>query len=136
MTVEYFMKYTGIPINFGIAVLLGFIVGVAIAGQTFYSFTIENLKQFGALKAMGTNNGTLLRMILLQAVIVGVIGYGIGVGLASLFGLLARNSELAFRLPWQGLAVTAAALTIICMVSAVISLLKVMRLEPAIVFKS
>jgi putative ABC transport system permease protein len=70
------MKYTGIPINFGIAVLLGFLVCIAIAGQTFYNFTIENLKQFGALKAMGANNTTLLRMILLQAVLVGLIGYG------------------------------------------------------------
>ena len=134
-TVKYFMKYTGIPINFGIAVLLGFLVGIAIAGQTFYNFTIENLKQFGALKAMGATNGVLLRMILLQALIVGLIGYGLGVGLASLFGLLSRNSELAFRLPWQILAITAAAVTFICMVSALISIRKVMKLEPAIVFK-
>jgi putative ABC transport system permease protein len=135
-TVKYFMKYTGIPINFGIAVLLGFIVGIAIAGQTFYNFTIENLKQFGALKAMGTGNATLLRMILLQALIVGSLGYGLGVGAASLFGLMSRNTELAFRLPWQILAITGAAVTFICMVSALISIHKVMRLEPAIVFKS
>lgn len=134
-TVKYFMKYTGIPINFGIAVLLGFLVGIAIAGQTFYNFTIENLKQFGALKAMGATNGMLLRMILLQALIVGLIGYGLGVGAASLFGMLSSNSELAFRLPWQILAITAAAVTFICMVSALISIRKVMKLEPAIVFK-
>lgn len=135
-TVKYFMKYTGIPINFGIAVLLGFLVGIAIAGQTFYSFTIENLKQFGALKAMGASNVTLLRMILLQALLVGLIGYGLGVGAASLFGILSRNSELAFRLPWQVLAISAGAITFICMVSALISIRKVMKLEPAIVFKS
>jgi putative ABC transport system permease protein len=135
-TILYFMKYTGIPINFGIAVLLGFLVGTAIAGQTFYNFTIENLKQFGALKAMGANNGTLLRMILLQAVLVGTLGYGIGVGLASVFGALTQGSELAFRLPWWVLAISAAAVTFICIVSALISIRKVMKLEPAIVFKS
>jgi putative ABC transport system permease protein len=134
-TVVYFMKYTGIPINFGIAVLLGFLVGVAIAGQTFYNFTVENLKQFGALKAMGTGNWTLLRMILLQALLVGSIGYGLGVGAASLFGLLSSNTELAFRLPWQILAISAAAVTSICMFAALISIRKVMKLEPAIVFK-
>jgi putative ABC transport system permease protein len=134
-TVVYFMKYTGIPINFGIAVLLGFLVGVAIAGQTFYNFTVENLKQFGALKAMGASNAVLLRMILLQALLVGLIGYGIGVGAASLFGVLSRNTELAFRLPWQVLGLTAAAVTIICMLSALLSIRKVMKLEPAIVFK-
>ena len=135
-TVQYFMKYTGIPINFGIAVVLGFIVGTAIAGQTFYNFTLENLKQFGALKAMGANNTTLLRMILLQAVLVGSIGYGLGVGLASLFGAAVTGSELAFRLPWQLLAISAGAVTLICVLSALISIRKVMRLEPAIVFKS
>jgi len=134
-TVTYFMKYTGIPINFGIAVLLGFLVGTAIAGQTFYNFTIENLKQFGALKAMGAGNGTLLRMILLQALLVGLIGYGLGVGAAAMFGLLSRTSELAFRLPWQILALTAVSVTVICMLAALISIRKVVKLEPAIVFK-
>lgn len=135
MTIRYFMKYTGIPINFGIAVLLGFLVGTAIAGQTFYNFTIENIKQFGALKAMGAGNGTLLRMIVLQALLVGTIGYGIGVGLAATFGALTKNSELAFRLPWQILALSASAVTLICVVSALISIRKVMKLEPAMVFR-
>ena len=71
LTIDYFLKYTGIPINFGMAVVLGFIVGTAIAGQTFYNFTADNIRQFGALKAMGTPNGALLRMILLQAALVG-----------------------------------------------------------------
>ena len=52
-TIWYYFRNTGIPINFGITVVLGLIVGTAIAGQTFYLFTLENLKQFGALKAMG-----------------------------------------------------------------------------------
>jgi putative ABC transport system permease protein len=135
-TVVYFMKYTGIPINFGMAVLLGFLVGTAIAGQTFYTFTIENLKQFGALKAMGASNLALLRMILLQALLVGTLGYGIGVGLASLFGIVSRNSELAFLMPWQVLAVTAGAVTLICALAALISIRRVVLLEPAIVFKT
>src|SRR5205823_4941605 len=50
-TIDYYMKRTGIPINFGITVMLGFVVGCAIAGQTFYLFTIENIRQFGCLKA-------------------------------------------------------------------------------------
>lgn len=135
MTVQYFLKYTGIPINFGIAVTLGFIVGTAIAGQTFYNFTLDNLRHFGALKAMGTSTGTLLRMIVLQAALVGSIGYGLGVGLASLFGHMLRHTELAFFMPWQLLVLSAAAVMLICMGAALISMLKVVRLEPAIVFK-
>src|SRR5262249_9520379 len=79
MTIDFYLKNTGIPFNFGITVTIGFIVGVAIAGQTFYLFTIENLKQFGALKAMGTSNRRIVGMILVQAILVGLIGYGLGV---------------------------------------------------------
>jgi putative ABC transport system permease protein len=135
LTYEYFMKNTGIPINFGISVLLGFIVGAAIAGQTFYNFTLENLRQFGVLKAMGTSNWVLLRMILLQAVLVGTIGYGLGVGLTALFGYLMRNSILAFKFPWQLLMFSGAGVSLICVFAALVSIIKVIRLEPAIVFK-
>ncbi|MFI3188328.1 ABC transporter permease [Crenothrix sp. D3] len=136
ITYNYFIKNTGIPINFGISVLLGFIVGAAIAGQTFYNFTLENIRQFGVLKAMGTSNWTLLRMILLQAVLVGSIGYGMGVGLTALFGYAMRYTILAFKFPWQLLVFSGAGVSIICMLAALISILKVIRLEPAIVFKS
>jgi len=135
LTREYYEKYTGIPVNFGIAVLLGFIVGVAIAGQTFYNFTLENLRHFGALKAMGASNWTLLGMIVLQAVLVGVIGYGLGVGGAALFGELTKHTALAFHFPWWLLFMSAGAIAVICVASAVISIRKVFQLEPAIVFK-
>ena len=134
-TRDYFLERTGIPINFGISVALGFIVGTAIAGQTFYNFTLDNLRYFGALKAMGAGTGLLLRMILLQSVMVGFIGYGLGVGAASLMGWLGRNSELAFLLPWWQLLLSAGAVVLICMFASLISMRKIMRLEPAIVFK-
>lgn len=136
LTVTYFLKNTGIPINFGMSVLLGFIVGAAIAGQTFYNFTLENLRQFGVLKAMGASNWTLLRMILLQAVLVGSIGYGLGVGLSAVFGYAMRHSVLAFKFPWQLLLFSGAGVTVICIFAALISIRKVIKLEPAIVFKS
>jgi putative ABC transport system permease protein len=135
LTYGYFMKNTGIPINFGISVLLGFIVGAAIAGQTFYNFTLDNLRQFGVLKAMGTSNWVLLRMILLQAVLVGSIGYGMGVGLTALFGFSMRNTILAFKFPWQLLIFSGVGVSLICVFAALISIIKVIRLEPAIVFK-
>lgn len=136
LTYDFFMKNTGIPINFGIAVALGFLIGTAIAGQTFYNFTLENLRYFGTLKAMGTTNPVLLRMIVLQALVVGAIGYGLGVGGASLFGYLLRGTELAFRLTKDLLYVSGGAIAVIIVLSALISIRKVMRLEPAIVFKA
>jgi len=135
LSFEYFLRNTGIPINFGTSVLLGFIVGAAIAGQTFYNFTLGNLMQFGVLKAMGTSNWTLLRMILLQAILVGSIGYGLGVGLTALFGFAMRHTILAFKFPWQLLLFSGTGVSLICVFAAVISIVKVIRLEPAIVFK-
>ena len=136
LTVQYYLKYTGIPINFGVSVLFGFLVGAAIAGQTFYNFTLENLKYFGVLKAMGTKNGTILRMILLQALVVGSIGYGIGIGCTFLFSLCTRNSLLAFRFTWELLIFSLVGVTLISILAALLSIGKVLKLEPAVVFKS
>jgi putative ABC transport system permease protein len=134
-TYDYFMKNTGIPVNFGISVALGFIVGTAIAGQTFYQFTLENLRHFGALKAMGAGNALVLKMIGLQALLVGGVGYGLGVGLASLFGFATRNTELSFRLPWWLMFASFGAVMVICAISSIFSIWKVLKLEPAVVFK-
>jgi len=135
-TIWYYMKNTGIPMNFGITVLLGFIVGTAIAGQTFYLFTVENIRQFGALKAMGTSNLRIMAMVMLQALQVGVIGFGLGVGGAAGFGWLMKyNAKLAFLMPWQVLAITGAAVLVIILLSSVLSVRKVLVVEPAIVFK-
>lgn len=135
LTVTYFLKNTGIPINFGIAVALGFLVGTVITGFMFYSFTIDNLRYLGTLKAMGVSDGKLLAMILLQAVVVAALGFGLGAAIASAFGLTTGRSQLAFYTPWQLLFAAAGATVIICMLSALLSIRKVLKLEPAVVFK-
>lgn len=136
-TINYYLRYTGIPINFMTTVILGFIVGTAVAGQMFYSFTLENIRQFGALKAMGVGNLRIVGMVLLQAALVGFLGYGLGVGGATLFGMANRgqNSELAFYTHWYLLLLDAGAIVIICVLASLLSVLKVVLLEPAIVFR-
>ncbi|MFM9059500.1 MAG: ABC transporter permease [Planctomycetaceae bacterium] len=135
-TLRYYLAKTGIPVNFGITVLLGFLVGTAIAGQTFYLFTVENIRQFGALKAMGTSNWTILLMVLGQALQVGLVGYGTGVGLAALFGFASRQfTRLSFFMPWQVLAITAAAVFVIVLLASLVSIRKVLVVDPAIVFR-
>jgi putative ABC transport system permease protein len=138
-TIGYYLRRTGIPINFGITVGLGFVVGCAIAGQTFYLFTVENLKQFGALKAMGVGNGRLVGMILLQALVVGVIGYGIGVGGAALFGYVfervVTGAPPSFHFAWQILVITGAAVLLIVTLAAVVSMRRVLFLEAGVVFR-
>lgn len=135
LTATYVVDQTGIAINFGIAVLLAFIIGTAIAGQTFYSFTLDNLRQFGALKAMGASNRQLLKMVLTQAAVVGAIGYGLGVGGAAIFGQLVGDGGLAFKLPWQLLVANSGVIAVACMVPALLAMRKVMRLEPSVVFR-
>lgn len=138
-TIGYYMKRTGIPINFGITVSLGFLVGCAIAGQTFYLFTVENLKQFGALKAMGVANRRLVGMILLQAAVVGVIGYGVGIGGAALFGYVferaVKSAPPAFYFSWQILALTGGAVAAIVTAAALVSMRRVLFLEAGVVFR-
>jgi putative ABC transport system permease protein len=137
ITMLYFMRKTGIPFNFGITVALGFIVGTAIAAQTFYLFTIENIKQYGALKAMGAGNWALMGMILLQSLMVSLIGFGLGIGAATWFGTIANapGSRLAFYMPPEVFVGTGLAVIAISMLSSLLSMHRVMVVEPAVVFQ-
>ena len=70
--------------------MISFIVGLSISGQTFYTFILENLERFGALKAIGTKSRELVGMILFQASFTALTGYGLGVGLCTLLVYLAK----------------------------------------------
>jgi putative ABC transport system permease protein len=137
ITMAYFMRKTGIPFNFGITVALGFIVGTAIAAQTFYLFTIENIKQYAALKAMGAGNMALLSMILLQTLLVSFIGFGLGIGAAAWFGRIASatGSRLAFYMPMEVFVGVGLAVAAISMLSSLLSMQRVLVVEPAVVFQ-
>lgn len=136
VTVWWYIKNTGIPIAFGATVMLGFVVGLAISSQTFYSFVLENLRHLGALKAMGASDRILARMLLLQTLTVGLIGYGCGAGLASLFGIIVLQKGMPpFFLPWQLPLITLAAILLICFLAAGLGIRKIRGLEPAIVFR-
>jgi putative ABC transport system permease protein len=136
MSIWYYIRHTGIPINFGLTVGIALIVGTVVAGQTFYLFTLENLKQFGALKAMGTTNVRLVRMILLQALVVGAIGYAIGMGLTAIFFVVSRSDATrGFFMFWQAMVGTLGVVLFIVMVASLLSIRKVLVLEPAMVFR-
>ena len=136
-SINYILERTGIPINFGITVFLGVLIGGAITAQTFYIFVIENLKQFAAMKAIGVTNGQLLRMVLAQAATVAAIGYSLGIGLTALFFRATANSPAltGFMLHWQVMVGTAAIIAVIILFSILFSLRRVFTLDPAIVFR-
>ena len=135
-TIWWYVKNTGIPISFGTVVLMGVIVGIAIAGQTFYLFVYDNLRYLAALKAMGARMPTLAAMVFLQSLSVGFVGFGLGVGLTSLFGIkVLKVGQPPFFMPWQVPVFVACVIVVICCISATIGLIKIARLEPAVVFK-
>ena len=137
-TIEYYLANTGIPVNFGITIVLGFIVGAAIAGQTFYLFTLENLRHFGALKAMGVNNKRLVGMVLLQAAVIGSIGYALGVGMAvAFFEVTSRvlPDLRGINILWQIAVGSAGVVVVIVTLASLMSLRRVLLLEPAVVFR-
>ncbi len=136
-TVRYYLRNTGIPVNFGITIMIALIIGAVVAGQTFYILTIENLKQFGALKAIGVTNWRITRMILLQAVMVGAIGFSIGTGLCAIFFEIFRYQvqTRGLVLLWQSVAGTSVAIFVVVIVASLLSIRRVLVLEPAVVFR-
>jgi len=135
--VVYYLKNTGIPVNFGITIAVALIVGLAVSGQTFYMFTVENLRQFGALKAIGVTNQRLVGMVLLQAVVAGAIGYAIGTGMAALFFQATLNG-MATRgiiLMWQAVVGVGVLMAVVVVAVSLLSVRKVLVLEPASVFR-
>jgi putative ABC transport system permease protein len=138
LTIKYYMENTGIPVNFGITIVLGFVVGTAIAGQTFYLFTLENLRHFGALKAMGVNNRRITGMVLLQSLVIGLIGYSLGIGMAVAFFEGTKQSLPQLRginIPWQIAVGSGLVMIVIMSLTSLLSLRKVLTLEPAVVFR-
>jgi putative ABC transport system permease protein len=136
VTSDYILEKTGILVNFGMAVGLGFIIGLIVTGQTFFNFTLDNLRFFASLKAMGASAWMLIRMVITQVLVVSAISFGIGVGVASIAGAAIRSAGLAFLMPWQVLVFTGLAMLTVGLLAALFSLTKVLRLEPGIVFRA
>lgn len=126
---DFFLK-TGILINFALSVFLGFIIGFSIAGQIFYIMTLENIVYYAVIKAVGGTERMILKMILFQAVVAGLIGFSLGIGATVLWGMAIKGTTLAFLFPWQLLLFTGGIIMIICLLTAGLSIQKVFRADP------
>jgi len=134
---DFYRYKTGIGTNIMIMTLISFIVGLSISGQTFYTFILENLEKFGALKAMGAKARELVTMILFQALFTALTGYGIGVGLSALMIALVRR-----RIPDYAAVVTIGNLLLafgmvllIAGISSLVGIRRVLRIEPFEIFR-
>lgn len=138
VTIKFIMASTGIGVNFSITIVLGFLVGLFLSASVFYQFTVEQIRHFAVLKALGSTTGTLVAMVLVQATVVGVIGYGMGVGLAGIFTIASHEikSDLAAIFPWQLMVGSFGATLLTIMLGSLLSIRRVVRVEPALVFSS
>jgi putative ABC transport system permease protein len=114
---------------------MGIIVGLVVVGQILYNGTLEHVKEYGTLKAMGAKNGMIVGVILLQAMISAAVGFVVGGGLSFASRAAMRGANLIVALSPQLLAATAVLTALMCGAAAMLSVLKVLRLDPATVFK-
>jgi len=135
MTRVYWMFTTGAGIAVLIAALLGLVVGVVVVAQTIYATTMDHIREFGTLKAMGAANRYIYRVIITQAGISAVVGYVVAM-IVSLFIVRASQSGgAAILLPWQMAVGIFFLAVLMCVTAAVVSINKVTHLDPAMVFK-
>ncbi len=134
---DFYKYHTGIGTNMLLMTLFSFAVGLLISGQTFYTFILENIDKFGALKAIGAKGSALVTMILFQAAFVSLTGYGIGVGLCALVIWLARLQlpDYAAIITFLNLGVAFLMVVVIASISSYVGVRKVLRIEPFDIFR-
>lgn len=136
--ISAFYKFqTGIGLNILLMTVMSFVVGLSISGQTFYSFVLENIEKFGALKAMGAKSRDLVTMILFQASFTALTGYGLGIGLCSLVIALAklRIPDYAALITYWNLALAFVMVVIIAAISSYFGVRRVLQIEPFDIFR-
>jgi putative ABC transport system permease protein len=132
---SYWSRRTGVGAGFFMTAIMGVMVGLVVVGQILYNGTLEHLKEYGTLKAMGARNSAIVRTILYQALVSGLVGYGLGTVLAAIARVVVRAANLTVVLSPALLVGTAFLTLAMCAVASVLSILKVLRLDPASVFK-
>lgn len=134
-TVNYWTIQTGMGMAFFLTAILAVLIGGAIVGQTIYASTMEHLRDFGTLKAMGAQNGDINLVILTQAAVSAALGFAIGVvvTVAARGGI--ESAGVSMQLPLMLFVVLFAIIMLTCLAAAYISVRKVRMLDPVMVFR-
>ncbi len=134
---DFYTYQTGIGTNILMMTVISFIVGLSISGQTFYTFILENLEKFGALKAIGAKGRELVYMILFMATFTALTGYGLGIGLVTLMITIARYRlpNYAAMITYWNLGLAFAMVILIAGISSYIGIRKVLKIEPFDIFR-
>jgi putative ABC transport system permease protein len=131
----YWMFTTGAGITLIIAAFMGLVVGIVVVAQTIYATTMDHIREFGTLKAIGASNGKLYRIIVAQAVYSAIIGYALGIGISLFLAYLSREATVGILLPWQVVGGLFALTLAMCVGASMVSIHKAIRIDPAMVFK-
>lgn len=134
-TSYYWLISTGMGLGVIAATTISLIVGTVIVGQTMYSATIERLHEYGTLKALGMGNIALGGIVVRQAIMTGLIGYTGGALVAYLVGNHLPHYNVPVEVPLALLAVMLVVAVGMCVLASISSVVRVFRLEPAIVFR-
>lgn len=135
MTTFYWMFTTGAGVAVLIAAALGLVVGFVVVAQTIYATTVDHIREFGTLKAMGAPNRYVYKVIMKQAAISAVIGYVLGMIVSAFVVNASQKGGAAILMP-TSMAVGMFFLTLtMCVGAALVSINKVTRIDPAMVFR-
>jgi putative ABC transport system permease protein len=134
---DFYTYKTGIGTNILLMTVISFIVGLSISGQTFYTFILENIEKFGALKAIGAKGRELVYMILFMATFTALTGYGLGIGLVVLVISIARSQlpNYAAMITFWNLGLAFGMVVLIAGISSYIGVRKVLKIEPFDIFR-
>ncbi len=135
--VNFYIYQTGVGTNILTMTVISFIVGLSISAQTFYTFILENIEKFGALKAIGAKGRELVYMILFQTTFTSLTGYGLGVGLCSLLIAIAtaKVPDYTAKITYLNLGLAFIMVLIIAGISSYIGIRKVIKIEPFDIFR-
>jgi len=134
---DFYVYQTGIGTNMLFMTIISFVVGLSISGQTFYTFILENLEKFGALKAIGAKGRELVHMILFMATFTALTGYGLGIGLVVVMISLARARlpNYAAMITFGNLGLAFGMVVLIAGISSYVGVRKVLKIEPFDIFR-
>lgn len=132
----YWIFTTGAGLAVLTAAVLGLVVGFVVVAQTIYATTVDHLREFGTLKAMGASNSYVYKIIIEQATISAVIGYILGISISGFVVHASQKGNAAILLPLPMVFGLFLLTLLMCIGAALVSINKITRLDPAIVFKN
>ncbi len=131
----YWTMETGVGFSFLLTILISFLIGALIVGQTIYNSTLEHIKEFGTLKALGASNFDIYQIIFSQAIINALLGYLISLVFTMLSVQFYEMLGMVMVMRnWVNILVLLLTLTM-CLSSAFVSVRRVRKIDPAILFK-